>query len=396
MADNGDVPTTLVRPEQGSVGERHVQWSDFAGRIDGGRAVSPATAADIEDMLRRDGRARAIEQALTLPIRSATHHIEGPDSELVEQVIRNLDTPLDVVIAQMAGAAVYARAFFELPWQARDGIIAPTKIAFRPSSTCKLTADDRTGDVEGFEQWVRRDNASEQVKIDRWHSLVVIHARHLRPLAGRSDLETVHALYTLRQKARYLHFDFLENQSMPKAIAKHSSDDPDGIAAFARTVSTLKGGGVVGIGPEQSVTPYESSGRGAAEFEAAQRSLAGEMADSVLAGFLSLPLDGKGSYALSKDQTDLFLLSRQGVLSEIAADFNRQFVDRVLAVNRGVGAVGKTALRFDPLSDSAVRAAYELLTSLGPAPEQAPEGFMDGLWRKVGAQLGIEPARVDG
>jgi len=221
---------------------------------------------------------------------------------------------LDLVLAQMASARLYRVAYFEKVFKVEDGKIVYDKLAYRPPASCRLKQDKHTGAFRGFTQRVWRDDGVEKVTIPPEKALVFIRGQHRRPAKGMSDLETVYAVFAVKQKIRYLWAEFLANQTMPKAVA--TTDGSEAPSALAQRVAQLKGGGVVGLGVGQKVDAFESSGSGAAEYRAAMAYLDSEMSGSVLAGFTDLTGSEKtgGSYALSKNSADLFLQACEAVL----------------------------------------------------------------------------------
>ncbi len=65
------------------------------------------------------------------------------------------------------------------------------------------------------------------------------------------------------------------------------------------------------------------------------------MAMSVLAQWLMLGMNSIGSYALSQDQSDFFRLGLEGTITTFCEQFNKQAVDRLLAVNPHINAKDK-------------------------------------------------------
>lgn len=369
----------------------------------------------VEEMLRSDGRARSLEAVLTLPLRGAPWSIEPGEGDsgqadwAREMLTREanaggMSTPLDLVLAQMTGAVLFRRSYFEKVFTTLDGQIVYDKLAFRPPASCRVKFDKQTGAFEGFEQWVGSEHRPKpdergyvHIKPDR--ALVYIHGQHRSPLNGTSDLETAYNVWVTKQKIRFLWASFLENQSMPKAIAKHDTSDTSDIQRFAEKVATLKGGGVVGIGPEQSVEPFESSGSGADQYQKAMAYLDAEMAQSVLAGFLGLSdssTSAVGSYALSKDATDFFAKSRQAVLTEMATIFTNFGLADLIRWNFGTQAP-VPRFKFGSIEDEAAAQALELFkglaTGAGMNPS-IPREFVDMLVSKVAKLLGMDEGKV--
>lgn len=388
-------PKALLTGEQGSVaGDRlYSTYDEFAALMGPTSLTQGLDAATIENMLRRDGKVRSVEQVLTLPLRSVPWSVEGDDEAavLVRETLGGLDPPPGQVIAEMAGASIFAYSTHELVWAERNGRLVIERIAYRPQASTKPKVNDRTGALEGFTQRVHRDGADplKKVSIPAARALVVIHNRHRRPLSGVSDLECAHTLFEHRQKARYLYFSYLEGQSMPKAIVTHSNNDPTQQQQLGRKVATLRGQGVLVIGPEQKVEPYEGSGRGAQEFREAIDQLGREMADSVLAGFLNLSAGDGGSYALADSLSDFFAASRQAVLSELAGAIQAQVVRPLVQYNFGVDA--KVPLfSFAPLVREHTDAAFALLQAMAAdLPEEQRASLVTRLSERVAGLLDL-------
>jgi hypothetical protein len=365
-------------------------------------------AQKVDAMLRRDGQAQKLEQVLTLPLRQAPWSIEPKDGDRGEAMFATdvltlsepeggMSTPLDLVIAQMTGACLYRRTYFEKVFRVEDGQVVYDKIAWRPPSTCKVRYDEQSGAFQGIRQWAWRGDGIEEVDIPVVKSLVVVNGQHRRPLEGVSDLETALSLYETKQKIRFLWASFLENQTMPKALAKDSTSDPASVQQFARKVATLKGGGVVGLGQDQSVEPFETSNSAGAVFEAAMRYLDSEMAGSVLAGFTDLTTQargGQGSRALSQDASGFFLMSRQAVLTELATVVTNRLVAPIVGFNFANPRIPQ--FKFGSLTPEDAQATVSLLQAIAatPAGPLVPKVFIDLLCEKVATLLDLDVDQV--
>ena len=390
------------------------------GRIfvdyDEGRIFEPRdlTPRRIDEMLKRDGKARSIEQALTLPMRGAPWAIQPPagdqgQTEFVREALTRpanaggMSTPLELVIAQATGACLYRRSFFEkvLKVDPDSGRIVYDQVAFRPPATCRLKLQLPGGTFDGFSQYVGGEHPGAddegRVWIKPQKAFVFVYGQHRRPIEGLSDLETVFTLWETKQKVLFLLATFLENLTMPKAIAKDGSDDENQIQALAKKVATLKGGGVVGIGQSQSVEAFETSNTAADVFLAALGYLDAQMTGSVLAGMLDLTgaaASGKGSFALSSSATDLFLQSRQAVLTELAAALTNWLVADLVRYNFGFRAP-VPVFSFGPLVQQNVDQALELLQSLAATDKPpVPREFIDMLVEKIADFFGLDVTRV--
>ena len=91
---------------------------------------------------------------------------------------------------------------------------------------------------------------------------------------------------------------------------------------------------------------------------------------SVLAGFMGLAgsaMGGKGSYALSQDQSSFFLKSRQAVAKEISESISFDLVRPLVMLNFGSQAAYPVA-KFGPLQDEQVQALLTMFQTMASAP----------------------------
>jgi hypothetical protein len=371
------------------------------------------TAADLASMLDRDGKAEAIANVLTLPLRWADVQIvpqEGDtgEAELVSRALLTppheggMSTPLDHVIAQMATAVWQRRAFFEKVFRIEDGTVTYKKLALRPAESCQIKRGKRTGDFEGFRQSVPWDHphadADGYVQIEAEKALVYVHDQARAPLTGRSAMQTAYRCFEARQKLRFLWFVFLERFATPWATTSEATNDPKAAGDLARKAAGLRGGGVLGLSEGQSLELLEPTADGGA-FIKAMDWLGSEMSGSVLAGFTDLASSaaaGRGSLALSRDASDFFLRSCEARSSEMGAVLTIYAASDLVRWNRGPG--GKTpTVKFGKLSDEHKAEALDLFKALSTQPvpdERIPAEFFDVVLEAVAATLGPKAADI--
>lgn len=369
-------------------------------------------AADIDEMLERDGRARAIEQVLTLPLRSApvtyTPGYGKAPAEVIEFVrdamqrpsnIGGMSTSLNLIHAQMTGAVSRRRAFFEKVWKVNeDERWVYDKIAWRPASTCTIVRDKRTAAFAGFKQMPVRWDDVKEVWVKPKYAFVYLHGTHRDPIKGVSDLEIPLWCYKTKAKIRFLWYQYLEAQSLPKTMVK--ARDQGSADRVARKMIGLRQGGVVGLDMTSidAIDTLESSGKGADQFMAALRYLDSESAESVLAGFLDLTgsaASGHGSLALSKDQTDFYLMSRKAVLREMADCENQYLIPDLVKYNFGT-RVAVPETEYGEISEQDAAVAIGLLQAIASAPTlRLPTEFLDELVIKVAKILELPEVEIE-
>lgn len=358
-----------------------------------------------DDMLKVDGKAETLVQALTLPVMNARQSIlKDNASEVVHQFVQRallspannggMSTPLRMVVAQMLMASVYRKSYHEKVFTVRElddkTRYVYDKLAWRPPTTCAIVRDKLHGSFRGFRQMPIRYEDTEEIWIKPQRAFVYIHNQHRNPLEGKSDLDIAHWCYITKQKIRFLWYQFLEGQSLPKTVVKARTEAEANKAAGK--IVTLRSGGVVGVTDAITVDAFESSGRGAAQFKEALDWLNSEASGSVLAGFTDLgsaAVQGTGSFALSKDQTSFFQMSRDAVAREVAETINQYLIADLVKYNFGPGEPCPI-FEFGPIQEDDATMAVALLQATAQSPNQVlPKEFMDELIERVAGLLGL-------
>ena len=381
------------------------------------------TARDMKAMFKRDGQCSAIEMVLTLPIREADYTIEPAkgdqgEAEFVHSVLMTPDTEGGMhttpheLVGQVTSAQVFRRSFFETTWKIRDkdGKIVLNKIAFRPPATCTARYNSRTGSPNGFRQQVwmfgqageffnrAHSKVPGYVDIPKLRSYVYTHGRHREPLTGVSEMDIAYWCFQTKMKLLYLWYHFLENQAMPRTIVY--GNDPNEAATRADDIASLKSSGVVGlVHPEAGQKAFEviPSTDSGTFFKEALGFLEQWQIGSVLAGFMGLTgaaTGGRGSYALSQDQSSFYLKSRQAVAKEIAETINYDLIRPLIVLNFGTQAALPT-WKFGPLQDEQAQALLTMFSTLAAAPAlHIPLQILDLITERMASILQLDIDQV--
>lgn len=407
--------THLLGEEQGSAFDQESRlFTDFGNGNVFDYNLAYAETREMKGMLEVDAKAQTLEQVLSLPIRQAPSTLQKGRSrqEVYERIERilyapanagGMSTPMNLVIAQMCNAFVYRKSFFEKVWvedivDGKNVGVKYDKVAWRPPSTCAIERDPKTAAFKGFRQMPIRLEDTDEKQFDPMRAFVYIHGSHRDPLEGVSDLTITHWCYKTKQKIRFLWYQFLEGQSLPKTVVK--ADDPTSAENAAKKIIGLRQGGVVGVTKDIETEVLESSGRGAAEFKAAMQWLDAEASSSCLAGFTDLgaaATSGIGSFALSKDQTDFFLMSRQATSKEMADFINNYLVADLVRWNFGPNEI-PPYFEFGPISQDDMASAVSLLQATAQTPinqSVLPQEFFDELILRVANFLELDVHTVE-
>ena len=376
------------------------------------------TVGQLQEMLDNDGKARSLEQVLSMPIIGAGWRVtpgEGNDdhktAQWVEDILRK-DTPnggmqgsIEYTIAQMTSAFVMRRTYHEKVFkQDEKGQVVYDKIAYRPTDTCTMLRDKRTGDLMGFNQWVF--GKPVQVSIVLPYALVYVHGQHRNPVKGISDLQVAYRNYRTKEKLRFLWYTYCEVMSLPRTIVLANSDSAAKKAA--QTIAALKNAGVAGIPKEwvSEIMPLPFNVNSANAFMEAIGYLDSESALSLLAGFTDLPSramgtaatmggGSRGSYGLSESQIAFFMTMMRAYAGELGAALTDGVVKDLVRWNKGIST---QIPRFEigPMQAQDVQQSWQMLQALASAPNiQVPVEFIKELTLDIADQMGMNTDSIE-
>jgi hypothetical protein len=423
-ANPPQIPDMDRRIQAALAGERGSTWSELRNFewYESGLVFlkGPIQDFEIEGMLRSDGRGRAVEQALTLPIRGARYEIQpgkGDKGEaaFAEELLTlpaeqgGMRTPLADVISQAAMASLYRSACFEKVYKINDqGQVVYDKVAYRPPTSCYLARSAKTAHLEGFLQWTWTDIANfQRIYIPTAKSWIYLHGIHRDPIMGSSDIEVAYRAFQTKQKLRWLWAAYLEGFVMPRTKVNSGNDDVQLASALAARVAATRGGGVIGLTAGQDVQSLQPGSESVGQaFVQAISYCDEEMYSSILASFLGLGTasgvrGGGGSYALSLSQTDFYLQSRWAHLGEQGQSMTHGLIAPMIKWNFGHKAVCPK-FKFVGLAptENITEALIQMVSALVATPTAAgveppvPEEFNDELVGAVAGMFGFSGPKI--
>lgn len=376
------------RPPEGELGSV-LAWTDslFVDYLDPSMgSVAWWEARDYQTMLRLESQARKVEQVLSLPILGAPITIrpgkgDKGEAEWVTDVLTRpanaggMSTPLPLVVAQATTAFTYRVASFEKVWRTDDDGLTYDKLAFRPPVNTRVVRDRKTGAYQGLKQDPPYGGA-DPVRIPATRAFTHVHGQHRSPVLGSSDMEIPLVCHKAKQKLRFLWFLFLELHAQPRITAEDTRENAggsqDATKDAARKLAQLKGGGVIAMPPGVSANVLETAGHAADLYQQALKYLDSEMTGQVLAQFTDLAAaaaDGRGSLALSRDQSDLFMTNRRWAATELGSTFTNYVIADLVKWNRGPKAACPS-MHIGPLVRPDLEALVPLLDKAGPLPAE--------------------------
>ncbi len=408
MADQDDGK----RPPEGELGTiLSSHDSLFTSDLDGygGQGAFTFEARDIAQMLRTESQAKKVETVLVAPILSAPKRItpapgdKGEAEQVTEWLTRpatagGMSTPLELVLAQATSAIAYRVASFERVWTTDPDDprrVVYDKLALRPATNTRVLRDRKSGAYLGLEQ-DPPFGGMKPTRIKASRAWTYVHGQHRAPVLGGSDMEIPLVCWRSKQKLRFLWFLFLELHARPKVITQTSGDQgaggsEDSTRKAAKMLANMPGGGAAPMPPGVTATVLETSGQAAGLFNGALQYLDGEMTGQVMAQFTDLAgaaVSGRGSNALSQDQSGFYLQSRRWAANELATSFTQWVIAPLVRHNLGAKAAVPT-LEIGPLQPPALGDLTGLLSQAGPTA--LPGEFVAYLVEETATALGMKP-----
>jgi len=318
-----------------------------------------------EEMRLGDHTAGAILAGLTLPIRRSTWEVEPASSGAAdEEAAEFLAQCMEDMSHSWSSMIVDALTFFPFGWayleqvmkrrqgippgkeaarsKYNDGRVAWRKISLRPQTTLSAWRIDDHGGIHGIEQDIPEKEQPVFIPIQR--SLlfrtttegnrpegISIFRQAWRPWVHRKSLEMTEGIAYKRNLAGILKAR-LGAGATTEAEAGRESDEYKARQILKDAYEDR----LVGVIETDQVAITVLDGPKGTQFAAIGRSVVRkdtEMARSTLAHFITLSLQERGSYALAKDESDLFLMAVMAYLDSMTDVIQRFAVERLFRFN---------------------------------------------------------------
>jgi hypothetical protein len=293
-------------------------------------------------------------------IRAVDWRIEGEDqagNDFLESVINSMDTAtFEEFISDVLSFLPYGFSVFEIVWKRRpeDGRIGIAKLAPRAQWTIDRFDTTDTGEITGV--WQMATQKSVFIPYEK-----VLHFRTVSindDPAGRSVLRSAFTSWYYQNKIKEIEAIAIERElnGLPMATVPseylRADATPDQIAfvnslkQILRDVRKNEQGYIIvpsdlyqdDDGRFTSTKMVEIkllTSQGTRDIDTGKTILRyqQDMARSVMADFVMLGANDRGSFALSESKADLFLRALEGFVDSIAGTLNRVLVPRLWAMN---------------------------------------------------------------
>lgn len=354
-----------------------IRADEFLRELKGRRAIKK-----YREMRDNDSTIGAVMYAIEQVLRDVRYKVEPADqseqaqreAEFVKEVLEDMDHTLDDHISEALSFLTFGFSTFEVVYKRRqgpnqkdpkkrskftDGRLGVRKISSRAQWTIeRFDVEEQTGEVLGLYQVKNFYKGDYQNYIPAWKTLHYRTTSINGDPSGRSVLRNAYKSYTLLTNLQNIEAIAVERElhgipvgRMPaEYLVTNATDDQKALKAqFERVLRDMKSNeqafallpSDVHIDSDGKPTNMRlmdielitSNGNRNIDIDPIIKRYQHDIARSVMAEFLMLGTSERGSYALSKSKTDLFLKSLESYINSIYDAINKQLVERLWYLN---------------------------------------------------------------
>lgn len=340
-----------------------------------------------EKMKRSDSQIKAMLLVLELPIRSTKWYLEPADkstkakkiAEFVEEnLLEGLETHFDDVLRQACSMFAFGHSIFEIVYQVnKKKEITWKKFAPRPVSTIYDFIYTEVGDLDKIQQY-RINNSWDIVDIPKDKLLFFSHRMENGDVRGQSVLRSAYKHWSIKDFLyKIVNVGVERNFVGTPTIQLPPNATPEDVEKAEKIAKTLRshsmGGATIPDGfllsmfegkrPLSDIMPYIE-----------HQDLM--IVRSILAQFINLGSGSVGSFALSENQTDMFLMMLGAEAKYIANTFNTQAIPKIVEYNFGSDLVPRLCFKPFGGQDKIVDTLKTLVDGKVVIPDQDLETWM--------------------
>jgi hypothetical protein len=325
--------------------------------------------SDIEiynKMERSDAQVKATLLMLELPIRSTSWYLKSADNssqakknkEFIEDNLfkgppSGMKNHFDDFIKESCSMFTYGHAVFEKVFEVKNNFLQWKKFAPRPQSTLYDFLYNKFGDLTDVEQWIYQPSYT-RVKMPKQKLIVFTHDMKQGDYRGRSVLRTAYKHWSIKDFLYKITNIGIERNFVgtPVITLPQNYDEAD-YARAKKIVTDLRSNQYGGITlPEGFLLELFEGKRTMVDVLPYIEHQDLLISRSILAQFMNLGSNSAGSFALSKDQTELFLMMLGAIAKYIANVINTEAIPQLIEFNFNSDLYPK--LCFKPLGNNKI------------------------------------------
>jgi hypothetical protein len=269
------------------------------------------------------------------------------DADFLEDCINDMSTSWMDFITEILSMMIYGWSYFEQVFKHRkDGKVGWKKLAPRVQTSLERWEIDDAGGLKGMWQRPAPDYGLFYIPLKK--SLLFRPGMHGDNPEGRSLLRTAYRSWYIKKNLEEFEAIGIERDlaGLPTITAPEGfkiDDTDDAVVEMVTWAKEL----ITSVRRDEQEGIFLPGGweiqllasGGNRQFDTTQiiNRYNKEIAVTVLAQFVMLGMERTGSFALAKEQTNMFYLSLEGWADGIASVFNRYAIPLLFALNGGTG-----------------------------------------------------------
>jgi len=358
-----------------------------------------------------DGTVSAMYNVLTMPIVANPWSIkpedDSPEAQAQADFVRDcltrpphkggMSTPFQLVLKDMLRALLEGFRVYEKVFELRDGKVVYKKIGTRDTSTIVIKVDSKGG-FNGFKQEIWDGNKNVEVTIPLQYAFLFTANKEHHHIKGESMFRAAYTHYDKKQKLYYLAQLAAQAAAVaPKTVKAPANAKQEELDAYTANAAAMAVNSVIGLQDGWDLNTLDSN-KGRFDLMPLIEHHNAEMARSILAQFMMLGTGSNvGSWALSQDQSDMFVLALRSVMSDIEEHISSYLIPDLIDYNFATKRY--PTFEFANITDATVSFLKEVsLKLLDKRPESMPEDLVKGIQKKIADHFEIEitePSEAD-
>lgn len=324
---------------------------------------------DVYDKMLNDGQVKAGLDMIKLAVVSKGFNVTGDTKEtkkyadFVNEALELLDGNMESVIAEMLSALEYGYSATEKVWQYKDGKVTIKKMkTLDPYSVQAKT--DRFGDILHVTQRV----GTKEIKIPPEKIIWYAHQKRFGNVYGNSALRTVYRHWFIKDKMyRFANIAY-ERYGTPLLVGKVS--DPKDVSKMKKLLSKINGMTGLAVSGEDEIKSVQGTN---ADFIGYIEHHDRKIMESMLVPplILSTGRGQNGSYALSNNQFDVFMMRLESLQRDLKALLEEEVIRPMVDLNFP-NAKAYPSFAFKPLADRDVEKLANVFEKMMNAQVIAP------------------------
>jgi len=310
----------------------------------------PKAVEKFDKMRRSDSQVQAILLAMELPIRSTNWYIkpasdDQKDEEIAEFLNDNLFSGppwgmtqhFDDFLRLALTMLPFGFSVFEKVFEVRDGMYYWKKLAHRPQRTIQDFMYDDEGGPDGVEQTKITGQSYENVTIPIEKLLIFSNRPETGDLRGQSMLRSAYKHWKIKDFLyKTVNIGIERNLIGTPTMELPEGATPEDKERAENIVQNIRSAESAGVTiPKGFLLDIFEGNRNPMDAMPYIEHHDNKMAGGVLAQFLSLVDGSSGSFALSKDQSDMFIMSLNATAKYICDTINSHAIPQLVQLNWG-------------------------------------------------------------